>query len=66
MKIGKPTDDKLVITVKQASRDAKTEKMKYTTIKSMDVYDAKPEEVIAAITSGIESASRKPAAAAKA
>jgi len=45
MKTGKPEDNKIIVTVKTASRDAKTGKVKYATFESFDVYDAKPEQV---------------------
>jgi hypothetical protein len=45
----KETDDKIQIRIVSASRDAKTQKMTYETVETLDVVEAKPEEVVAAI-----------------
>lgn len=43
------TADKIQIRVVSSTRDAKTDKIKYTTEGSIDVVEAKPEEVLTAI-----------------
>jgi hypothetical protein len=41
------TDNKVQVRIVEASRDAKTGKMKYETFDSFDVADAKPDDVFA-------------------
>ena len=43
------TDDKVQIRIVKAGRDAKTQKMTYETVETLDVIEAKPEEVVLAI-----------------
>lgn len=49
MRILTDTADKIQIRVVSSTRDAKTDKIKYTTEGSIDVVEAKPEEVLTAI-----------------
>lgn len=49
MRILQDTSDKIQIRVVSATRDAKTDKIKYTTEGSIDVVEAKAEEVLTAI-----------------
>lgn len=59
VRLAKPDDNKIIVTVKQASRDPKTESIKYTTIESFDVYEAKPDEVKKVIVDALSAASKK-------
>ena len=54
MRILADTADKIQIRVVSASRDPKTDKIKYTTEGSIDVVEAKPEEVLQAIKKAIQ------------
>jgi hypothetical protein len=45
MKVGKPSEDRVIVRVIQSKRDSKTEKIKYETFESFDVYEATPEQV---------------------
>jgi hypothetical protein len=49
VRILQDTSDKIQIRVVSATRDAKTDKIKYTTEGSIDVVEAKAEEVLTAI-----------------
>lgn len=59
MKLGKPDDDKIIVSIKTAQRDAKTHKMVYETVQTLTVYEADQDEVIEAITVGLEAAAKK-------
>lgn len=43
------TDDKVQIRIVRAGRDLKTQKMTYETVETLDVIEAKPEEVVQAL-----------------
>lgn len=49
-------DSKVQIRIVNCFRDAKTGKMKYETVESVDVVEAKPEEVTAVIRKAISGA----------
>lgn len=59
MRLAKPDDNKIIVSIKQASRDPKTEKITYKTVESFDVYEAKPEEVRKVVVDALNSASKK-------
>lgn len=59
VRLAKPDDNKIIVTIKQASRDPKTEAIKYTTIESFDVYEAKPDEVKKVVIDALSAASKK-------
>lgn len=56
VKLTNPNEDRVVITIKSATRDKVTGKFSYKTEKSIDVFEAKPEEVVALVAKGLESA----------
>jgi hypothetical protein len=53
MKIGKPSDDRIIVTIKKITRDNKTEKIKYETFESLDVFETTPEAVYKVIHSAL-------------
>lgn len=59
VRIGKPEDDRIIITLKKSTRDPKTEKITYKTLESFDVFDATPQEVKAVVVSALQKASTK-------
>lgn len=59
VRLAKPDDNKIIVSIKQASRDPKTEKITYKTVESFDVYEAKPEEVRKVVVDALNSASKK-------
>lgn len=59
VRLAKPDDNKVIVSIKSASRDPKTEKIKYETLESFDVYEAKPEEVRKVVVDALNSASKK-------
>lgn len=59
VRLAKPDDNKIIVTIKQASRDPKTEKITYKTVESFDVYEAKPDEVKKVVVDALQSASKK-------
>jgi hypothetical protein len=69
MIIGKKDEQKIVVTIKTAQRDNREKvdgeknkqfgKIVYETVESIDVYDAKPEDVVTAVNMGLESAAEK-------
>jgi 5-deoxy-D-glucuronate isomerase len=56
VKLSNPNEDRIVVIVKSATRDKATGKFTYKTEKSVDVFQAKPEEVIAVIEKGLAQA----------
>ncbi len=56
VKLSNPNENRVVITVKSATRDAATGKFVYKTEKSIDVFEAKAAEVVALIVKGLEMA----------
>lgn len=59
VRIGKPEDDRVIVTLKKATRDPKTEKIKYETLESFDVYDATPAEVKSVVVNALQKAATK-------
>jgi hypothetical protein len=58
MRIGSKNDNRVIVTVKTATRDNKTGKITYETFDSLDVFEAGPEEVVKAVVNGLTSAAR--------
>lgn len=59
VRLGKTDDNKVIVTIKVASRDPKTDKITYKTVESFDVYEAKPEEVRRVVVDSLSAASKK-------
>jgi hypothetical protein len=59
VRLGRQDENKIIVTIKQASRDPKTENVKYTTLESFDVYEAKPDEVRKVVVDALSAASKK-------
>lgn len=55
MKVGKPSEDRIIVKILEASR-GKDGKMKYETFESFDVYEATPEKVYKAAFEGVKGA----------
>jgi hypothetical protein len=68
MKVGNLDDNKIIVTVKEASRDMREkvdgkvnkmfDKIVYKTVDSLDVREATGPEVFAAVKAGLEAAAR--------
>ena len=58
MRLAKPNDNKVVVTIKTASRDEKSGKITYETVESLDVYEAKPEQVLKVVQDALTNASK--------
>lgn len=59
VRLGRQDDNKIIVTIKQANRDPKTDKITYKTLESFDVYEAKPEEVRKVVVDSLSAASKK-------
>lgn len=75
MRIGSADDNKVIVSIKRATRDNREEvkdektnkmvknkmfgKIVYESHESIDVYDATPEEVTTAVTNGLKAATGK-------
>lgn len=56
MKVGKPSDDRIIVKVVSASRDQKTGKVKYETFESFDVYEAEAPKVYKVVFEAVRDA----------
>jgi hypothetical protein len=73
MRLESAEEAKTIVTIKQAKRDNRQHldkdgkkvankmfgKIIYETVESIDVYDAKPEEVLNAVNNGLRAAAKK-------
>lgn len=59
MKIGKPSDEKVILTIKKSARDAKTGKIVYETHKSIDIHETTADEVESVINNALRAATSK-------
>ena len=59
MKLGKPDDDKILISIKTAARDQKTGKMVYETVETITIYESDADEVSEVVTAALQTAEKK-------
>ena len=62
MKLGKPTDDRVIVSIKQAFRvtEGKNKgKVAYETVKSIDVFEATPQQIEKIIFDALSAKSEK-------
>jgi hypothetical protein len=45
MRVGKPSDDRIVINIKKASRNLSSGKLEYETMATLDVFDATTQQI---------------------
>lgn len=53
VRLAKQDDNKIVVIVKTAVRDAKSKKIKYETVESLDVFEAKGDDVVEVVKTAL-------------
>jgi hypothetical protein len=59
VRLAKPDDNKIAVTIRTVTRDTKTGKFKYETVETYDVFEATPAEVKEAVIRGLNAAVKK-------
>lgn len=59
VKVGTQVERSHVVSIRKTSRDAKTDKVVYETVESIDVYEATDAEVKEAVLRGLNTAAKK-------